>query len=62
MYNAANEQCVDLFLADKIGYTDIFDIMDNCVENIRNPKTDLENIINDDKRARELVNKLSKKA
>lgn len=62
VYNAANEQCVDLFLADKIGYTDIFDIMDNCVENIRNPKTDLENIINDDKRARELVNKLSKKA
>lgn len=62
VYNAANEMCVDMFLNDKIGYTDIFDIMDNCVESIRNPKTDLESIINDDKRARELVKELSRKA
>lgn len=32
VYNAANEECVNLFMQDKIKYTDIFDIMDRCVE------------------------------
>jgi len=35
VYNASNEACVDMFLEDKIGYTDIFEIMDRCVETIR---------------------------
>jgi len=35
VYNASNETCVDMFLEDKIKYTDIFDIMDKCVEKVR---------------------------
>ena len=32
VYNAANEACVEMFMQDKIRYTDIFEIMDRCVE------------------------------
>jgi len=54
VYNASNEACVDMFLEDKIGYTDIFEIMDRCVETIRfgNDETlTLSQVIDADERA-----------
>ncbi len=56
VYNAANEECVNLFLQDKIGYTEIFSLMDEAVDIIRTPgNVSLEDIISDDCRAREFV-------
>ena len=55
VYNASNETCVDLFLEDKIRYTDIFSIMEDCVENIRfgtDETLTLEEVIEADKQAR----------
>lgn len=55
VYNASNEACVDMFLEDKIGYTDIFDIMDGCVENIRGGNDEtltLSEVIEADAKAR----------
>lgn len=51
VYNAANEKCVEMFLNDKIRYTDIFDIMEKCVEKFGggNEKvTSLEEIVDAD--------------
>ncbi len=58
VYNAANEECVNLFLQDKIGYMDIFSIMDKAVESIRSDEFDLQSIIRDDNSAREFCQKL----
>ncbi len=57
VYNASNEQCVNLFLQDKIGYTDIFSLMEKAVEAVKTPgAVTLENIIADDAKARDFVN------
>ena len=56
VYNAANEQCVNLFLQDKIAYTDIFSLMEKAVDNIHSDNAlELETIIQDDARARDFV-------
>lgn len=61
VYNASNEMCVDMFLEDKIGYTDIFSIMDKCVESVRSTgETTLSDIIDADKKAREFSKNLAK--
>ena len=55
VYNASNEECVNLFLQDKIKYTDIFDIMENCTEHFKNGNTDsptIEDIVEADKQAK----------
>ncbi len=60
VYNASNEACVDLFLQDKIKYTDIFSIMDKTVENVRtNGKVTIDDIVRDDGRAREFAQSLA---
>lgn len=54
--NASDEVAVSYFLNDKIGFTDIFEIVDKTVKgyaNIKNPT--LEDIINADKEARILT-------
>lgn len=62
VYNASNEMCVDMFLEDKIKYTDIFDIMDKCVESVRSDgKLSLSDIIDADNKAREFSKNLVKK-
>ena len=51
--NAADEVAVDMFLKDEIGFTEMFDVVENIVtsyENIKNPT--LEGIINVDKETR----------
>ena len=55
VYNASNEECVNLFLQDKIKYTDIFEIMESCTEHFKNGNTDcpcIEDIIAADKEAK----------
>jgi len=55
VYNASNEECVNLFLQDKIKYTDIFDIMESCTEHFKNGNTSspsIEDIIEADKQAK----------
>lgn len=55
VYNASNEECVNLFLQDKIKYTDIFDIMESCTEHFKNGNTNsptIEDIIQADKEAK----------
>ncbi len=55
VYNASNEECVNLFLQDKIKYTDIFEIMENCTEHFKNGNTDtpcIDDIIAADKEAK----------
>ncbi len=64
VYNASNEACVDMFLEDKIGYTDIFEIMDNCVENVRGGKDEtltLSEVIDADAKARIMAKAFCKK-
>lgn len=56
VYNAANEECVKLFMQDKIKYLQMFDIMDECVEHFGGGKNDIpniEDIINADREAKE---------
>lgn len=46
VFNAANEYAVEAFLKGKIGFTDIYDIIENCMENIPNVESpDLEAIL-----------------
>ena len=55
VYNASNEECVNLFLQDKIKYTDIFEIMESCTEHFKNGNTAspcIEDIIAADKEAK----------
>jgi 1-deoxy-D-xylulose-5-phosphate reductoisomerase len=57
--NASDEIAVHAFLNDKIGFTDVFDIVDSIVKgykNIKNPS--LDEIINADREARILTNEL----
>ena len=60
MYNAANEVCVDLFLEGRIGYTDIFLLMESAVAHFENNTGELtlESIINADSQARKYVSDL----
>ena len=61
MYNASNEECVNLFLQDKIKYTDIFEIMEKCTEyfkNGNNSNPTIEDIILADKESKEFCKKL----
>ncbi len=62
VYNAANEVCVDLFLEKKIGYTDIFTLIDSACKHFgKGPdKLSLDSIVNADTLAREYVKELSK--
>ncbi len=55
VYNASNEECVNLFLQDKIKYTDIFEIMEACTEKFKSGSTEnpgIEDIIQADKEAK----------
>ena len=55
VYNASNEECVNLFLQDKIRYTDIFEIMEKCTEKFKNGNTEnpsINDIIEADKEAK----------
>ena len=59
--NAANEVAVDGFLNDKIGFLNMSDLIDNCLEKInfvKNPS--LEDLIESDKETRVLAKKLLK--
>ena len=59
--NAANEVAVDGFLNDKIGFLNMSDLIDNCLEKINfvnNPS--LEDLIESDKETRILAKKLLK--
>ncbi len=57
VYNAANEACVELFLARKIGYTDIFSLIDEACRSIGAGDGVLtpEKIVYADEAARNLV-------
>lgn len=55
VYNAANEECVKLFMEDKIKYIQMFDIMDKCLEHFKGGKEEIpsiEEIINADLEAK----------
>ena len=57
--NASDEIAVHAFLKDKIGFTDVFDIVEKIVKgykNIKNPS--LDEIINADRESRILTNEL----
>ena len=61
VYNAANEACVNLFVGDKIKYTDIFDIMDRCVHHFGRGVSDalsVEDIIMADAEAKRYCREL----
>ncbi len=56
--NGANEEAVALFLADKIGFYDIYDLVSGAVEaDDFVPNPDLEQILDADRRARRYVRK-----
>ena len=43
VFNAANEQAVRLFLEEKIGFLDIYDVIEDCMDNLpvaKDPDTD----------------------
>lgn len=62
VYNAANEVCVDLFLENKITYTDIFTLIENACEHFGKGKDKLsiDSVVKADTLAREYVKQLSK--
>ena len=62
VYNAANEVCVDLFLENKIKYTDIFTLIDSACNHFGkgSDKLSLDSIVDADTLAREYVKELSK--
>ena len=54
--NASDEVAVKAFLEDKIGFTDVFDIVENVVRNYKNiNEPTLDDILNADKEARLLT-------
>lgn len=54
--NASDEVAVKYFLEDKIGFTDVFDVVENVVRNYKNiSDPSLEDILNADKEARALT-------
>ena len=55
--NAANEVAVSAFLSEKIGFTDIFDCVEDVVSSLAHKKDihDLQSILSADKEARELA-------
>lgn len=57
VFNGANEACVDLFLREKIKFTDIFDLLEHSLETVKNisGKVTLNDIFNADMQAREAV-------
>ena len=57
--NASDEIAVNAFLNDKIGFTDVFDIVEAPVKNYKNIKNpSLDEIINADREARIMTNEL----
>lgn len=62
VYNAANEVCVDLFLEEKIKYTDIFTLLEAACAKFGkgNGALTLDSIIAADKAAREFVRETAK--
>jgi 1-deoxy-D-xylulose-5-phosphate reductoisomerase len=59
--NAANEVVVDAFLKDKIGFLEMSDVIENCLEKatfVANPS--YEDFVQSDSQSRELANKLIK--
>ena len=57
--NGANERAVELFLSGKIGFTDIFDIVERVVRDSADIPLSIENVFYADSEARESVNRLS---
>ena len=56
--NGANEEAVDLFLADKIGFYDIYRLVRHAVDTVPYIESpDLEQILDSDRLARECVKK-----
>ena len=63
VYNASNEECVNLFLQDKIKYTDIFEIMEKCTEKFKNGNTEnpaIKDIIDADREAKKFAQSLAR--
>jgi 1-deoxy-D-xylulose-5-phosphate reductoisomerase len=59
--NAANEVVVDAFLKDRIGFLEMSDVIENCLEKatfVANPS--YEDFVQSDSQSRELANKLIK--
>jgi 1-deoxy-D-xylulose-5-phosphate reductoisomerase len=57
--NAANEIAVEAFLSDKIGFLNMSDLIDNCLEKIIFVKSPtIEDYIETDQQTRLLANKL----
>ena len=57
--NGANERAVELFLNGKIGFTDIFDLVERVVRNSPELPLTFENVFEADAAAREDIDKLS---
>lgn len=56
VFNGANEKCVELFLAGKIKFTQIFDLIEYALDSLKgNGKATLAQILEADKNARTLV-------
>lgn len=57
VFNGANEACVDLFLNNKIRFTDIFDYIEFALDNIKadNNGISLDSILDADREARAIV-------
>jgi len=57
VFNGANEACVDLFMQEKIRFTDIFDLIEYALDSYdsNNSQATLEDILRADETARELV-------
>ena len=57
--NAANEEAVDAFLSGRLRFTDIFSVVQKCVDKLGDEKIDnIDKILEIDTIARELVDKL----
>jgi len=57
VFNGANEACVDLFLREKIRFTDIFDLLEYALDSFENKISEatLQDILEADAQARQLV-------
>lgn len=57
VFNGANEACVDLFLKEKIRFTDIFDLIEYTLDNMKayNKNITLDKILEADTEARRIV-------
>ena len=56
VFNAANEKAVELFLARKIGFLEIYDIIEGCMQDHRTVDLpDVDTILNAEREAYEYI-------